>query len=512
MSQVVEKHIPCPHCSSSDAYCKYDDGHGYCFSCHTYDGGKIDLDQYTYEYIPLRGLSKDTLRFYDIKTRIDKNGEPVALEFPYSNGAVKTRLLAEKDFRTRGEIGKAGLFGKDKFSAGSSKFITITEGELDAASLHQVLGYPVVSVQSSSSARRDCVVDRPYLDAFERVYIAFDGDAVGRDAAKAVADLFDYNKVYHVRLTKYKDANDFLQNGEAEELKRIWWNSKRFMPVDIISELAEFKEILQAPPKKGFPYPFPTLTEMTYGIRTGETVLITAQEKVGKTELMHAIEYKILTETDDNVGAIFLEEPKQRHLHALAGLHLKRPVHLPDSGASSSEIYEALQDVVRRDNRLHVYPHFGSDDPGVLLDTVRFLVTACECRYILFDHLSFCVSGLQGDDVRRAIDYIVTRLEMMVKELDFSLIMVSHVNDMGQTRDSRFPTKVADITINASRNLVHEDPIERNTMHLSVLYNRFCGSTGPAGCLQFDPRTFALTEKSLSAANDNLFGEGREVA
>jgi hypothetical protein len=31
--KILEQHIPCPMCSSSDAYCIYSDGHGYCFSC-----------------------------------------------------------------------------------------------------------------------------------------------------------------------------------------------------------------------------------------------------------------------------------------------------------------------------------------------------------------------------------------------------------------------------------------------------------------------------------------------
>jgi len=72
---------------------------------------------------------------------------------------------------------------------------------------------------------------------------------------------------------------------------------------------------------------------MTYGIRTGESVLITAQEGVGSTEVMHAILHNILTETSVAVGSIFLEEPKKRLLQSIAGIDLKRPVHLPDSGS-----------------------------------------------------------------------------------------------------------------------------------------------------------------------------------
>src|ERR1019366_4641097 len=32
-SQVVELHLPCPKCGSSDAASRYSDGHFYCFAC-----------------------------------------------------------------------------------------------------------------------------------------------------------------------------------------------------------------------------------------------------------------------------------------------------------------------------------------------------------------------------------------------------------------------------------------------------------------------------------------------
>jgi twinkle protein len=238
---------------------------------------------------------------------------------------------------------------------------------------------------------------------------------------------------------------------------------------------------------------------MTYGIRRGESVLLTAQEGVGKTELMRAIEKQLLEKTDAPIGSIFLEEPKRRHLQGLAGLELRRPVHLPDSGCTTDEILQALKKCIGRDDRLHIYSHFGSDDPDVLLDTIRFMVTARSVGYVLLDHVSMVVSGLAGEDERRALDYIATRLEMMVKELDFSLIMVSHVNDFGQTRGSRYISKVADIRIDAKRDLLHLSENVRNTTILTVSKNRFSGRTGDAGQLLFDPYTQTFTE----IANDN---------
>jgi twinkle protein len=497
-ARITERHIPCDSCGSSDARCNYSDGHGYCYSCATYfpSEDNISEDTFTYEYLPLRGISRETFEFYGARTKIDKDGRPISVGFPYPNSSFKIRTLDEKGFYTKGDIAKAGLFGRNLFPSGSHKYVTITEGELDALSIYQTLHSPCVSVRSSVTALADCSIDRSWLNSFERIYLAFDADEPGRAAAASVARLFDYSKLYDVRFdgSRHKDANDYIRAGEQDELRNVWWNARKFLPDNIKSGFSEFKEILNENPKEGIPYPFSTLNYMTYGIRTGESVLITAQEGVGKTEFCHAIEHQLLTETKDAIGAIYLEEPKKRHLQALAGIQLKRPVHLPDSGTSSDEIFSALQEVVREDDRLHVYSHFGSDDPDTILDTIRFLVAARLCRYILLDHITMVVSGSNGENERRALDYLSTRLEMMVKELDFALILVSHVNDDGLTRGSRNISKIADIRIDLARDLTSPDPIVRATTHLTVSKNRFCGRTGPAGELLFDPVTYTLSE------------------
>lgn len=500
-SKIVERHIPCPFCSSSDAYCTYDDGHGYCYSCNTFKPAENDLNDYTYEFLPLRGLDRGTLEFYNIRTKMANTGEPIELGFSYPSGCTKVRSLKDKAFWTVGDS-KPELFGFDKFAHGAHKTITITEGELDAASLWQVTRTPCVSVRSAGSAVSDVGAVRQQLAAYDRILLAFDGDAVGREATARVARLFDHGKVFDIRFTHRKDANEFLQYNEGDDLLNLWHNARLYQPDNIISNLDDFRRIISEPNQQGLSYPFPTLTKMTYGIRMGETVLLKAPEKVGKTALMHAFEHHILKETDDAVAAIFPEEPKLRHLQALAGLELGRPVHLPDSGCTNDEVFSAIQRVVKKDGRLHIYDHFGSDSPDVLVDTIRFLVVALGCRYVLFDHITMVCSVLSGrDDERRQLESLATRLEMLVKELNFALIMVSHVNDFGQTRGSHYLTKVADITIDARRDTVSPIEDERRTIHLSIPYNRFCSHTGFAGDIIFDSITYGLKEKE--AANDD---------
>lgn len=515
-SKVV-RHERCPECAkhgrdnAGDNFAVYDDGHSFCYSCKHLLGNPLsDANvEYTYEFLPWRGISADVYRRYNSKTKISPDGEPIEIAYPERNGSFHVRPIkpSKSGAKTyhRGEY-QAGCFGVDKFVAGSHRNIIITEGYEDALSLQMVIRCPVVSVHSSGSAVADCIVDRSYINSYDRIYLAFDGDEQGRDAAAGVAKLFDYSKVYQIKFPggNRKDANDFLQSGEFDALTTLFANAKKFLPDNIQSDLQVFRNILFEAPKSGVSYGVPTLDFMTYGIRTGESVLLTAQEGVGKTEVMHKIMYSILKEQPDAaVAGIFLEEPKKRLLQALAGIHLKRPVHLPDSGITDAEVYDAVKDVVRTDDRLHIYSHFGSDDPEHILDTIRFLVSARGCRYVFLDHITMVVSGLGGDNERRALDYLSTRLEMLVKELDFALIVVSHVNDEGLTRGSRNISKIADIRIDLSRDIKSSDPIIRRTTHLMVAKNRFCGRTGPAGQLLFDPATYTLNEESDYVPNDN---------
>jgi len=512
------RHEQCPDCAkhgkdtAGDNLGIYDDGHSYCFSCGYYLRGNelIDDTKYTYEYLPLRGIDASTFRKYGAKTKIDGDGKPIEIGFPERNGSFHVRILepqkgSPKTYH-KGDY-KAGCFGVDKFIAGGHRYCAITEGYEDALSLHQATHVPVFSVHSSSSAVADVSQDRSYLNSYDRIYLAFDGDEQGSDAASRVAKLFDYSKVYLVRFPggKRKDANDFAQHGEYSELKNLFENAKKFCPQNIESELRVFKNILFEAPKEGVSYGIPTLDYMTYGIRTGESVLLTAQEGVGKTEVMHKIMYNILKEHPDAaVAGIFLEEPKKRLLQAIAGLHLNRPVHLPDCGVTDAAVYEAVQSVVKTDDRLHIYSHFGSDDPDHILDTIRFLVSARGCRYVFLDHITMVVTGGGVDNERRALDYLSTRLEMLVKELDFALIVVSHVNDDGLTRGSRNISKIADIRIDLTRDIQSSDPTIRRTTHLKISKNRFCGRTGPAGQLLFDPSTYTLSEElGYVPANDN---------
>lgn len=503
--KIKRSHQPClnPKCLSSDALSEYEDGHTFCHSCQqltwpakterTFDPSSCSL-----EYLPWRGVTAAVMRSMGVQTRIDGDGKPIEIVYRYPKGA-KVRTLDEKKFRSEDDLATPQLFLQDKFPTGSGNYCTITEGEQDALSVIQMLTgrkQPVVSVRSSSSAKKDCTAHRDYLDSFERIYLCFDDDEVGQKAAKQVAGLFDFNKVYLVRLNGLKDATAYLESGRTQDFRDLWYSARRWLPDNIKSGLAELKTVATGKRVNAIAeYPFPTLQTLTQGIRPTECVLFTAQEGIGKTEILRAVEYHVLKTTDHPIGIIHLEESDQRSIQGLVGYELKKPVHLVDTPQST--IDAGIDSLVKKDDRLFISSHFGSKDPSDFISSLRFLVAGCGCRIIFLDHITMVVSGDKDDNDTATLDELSTQLAMLTMELEFALCFVSHVNDFGKTRGSRNISKIADIRIDLERNLKAEDPDERNTTRLTVSKNRFCGDTGPAGNLFFNRDTFTVSEREF---------------
>lgn len=520
----------CPECrkegrdNSKDNLGTYDDGHSYCFACGYYSldntkdleyprytkdtkeflGGTKgvieDKGNYSYQYLGDRGVSRDTMEYYGTFTKVDEEGRPLSIAFPYGSYSI-VRSMNPRSFVTLGDGSQVSLFGQDKFNSGSSKSITITEGAYDAMSIYEALGrkYPAVSVRSASTAESDCASNFDYLNSFQNIYLCFDNDQPGMDAARAVARLFDPTKIYHVKLDRWKDANAALQDN-PEELRRVWWNAKKYQPKGVKDVFDSAKEILEGQGSQpNGTFPFPTLDAMCYGTRPGELYLFTALEKVGKTEVLRTIEHHLLKTTTENIGIIHLEEQEKRSVQGLLGIELGVPAHLPDSGLSLQDQESAITSLVKHSGRLYLHSHFGSDDPDDILGLIHYLVAVNKCKFIFLDHLTMLVTGLEGDDERRTLDYLSTKLARMTRDLQFTLFLVSHVNDDGQTRGSRMPSKLCDLEVYLSRDKEASDGATRNRTRLMVRNNRFGAITGPAGHLIFDPKTFRLTEEVTHA-------------
>ena len=517
-SNLIKAHLPCPMCDSSDAYAIYDDGHGYCHSCEGWNNHSNDtnikvkeqknmtLSKGKYLAIPDRNISQDTALFYGVSSDENKH------IYPYSDQSGqwvsnKIRRLP-KQFSFEGEAKGLQLFGQVKFNRGG-KYVTITEGELDALSAYELFGskFPVVSVRSSSSAYKDCKENFEWLDSFQHIVLAFDADKAGQEASKQIADLFGF-KVKTMKMDKQlKDASNYLKNKKFKDFSQHWWSAEEHRPDGVVSgkdmwEIISVKEDIETTP-----FPWDSLNNLVYGMRMGELITLTAGSGMGKTQVLREIEHHLLSTTKHNIGCIFLEETLRASGIGLVSIEANLPLHLPDVEIDDKE-FKVCSDNTLGTNRVHYYdPSKGFNNIDNLLAKIKYFAKAIDCKFILFDHISLVVSDQSQGDERKALDEIATKLSNLTKALGICIIMVSHakrqttkaheeggITSLSDLRGTAAIGQLSSTVIGLERNGQAEDLLERNTTTVRVLKCRFTGSTGPSSLLRYNRATGRMTE------------------
>ena len=513
------RHAPCKHCNSSDALAVYTDSI-HCFSCDYHEDGdfteygdakmstatELKIINKSAKAIIERGINSSTVMFYGVNVDNEQHS------YPYHDKdsnlvAYKHREIATKSFSVSGNIKDSLLFGQHLFSGGG-RYVTITEGELDALAAYQMLGskYPVVSIKSGAkSALKDCKSNYEFLDSFEHIVISFDNDAPGIAAANEVAELFG-PKCKIVKLSHYKDACDYLSKGDTKRYVEQWWAASPFIPDGILAGSTLWELVNKPVDKAEVMYPWNGLNELTYGIRKGELVTVTAGSGLGKSLFLREVVYHILKMTEDNIGLLFMEESVYKTARSIMSMAINKPLHLPDTEATEEETREAFEATLGTD-RLYLFDHFGSTGIDNVVSRIKYMVKALDCKYVVLDHISILISDQQHGDERKYLDEVMTKLRMLVQETNVALLCVSHLKrppgqgheegaatSLAQLRGSGSIAQLSDMVIGLERHAQHEDAAERNTTHVRVLKNRLSGMTGECCHLMYNQHTGRLNE------------------
>lgn len=524
------KHIACEHCGSSDANALYDDGHTYCFSCGVIESESEHEDRERWKEelnransmktegeikpIPDRGITRETCEYYKVTQTGQKHIYPYADESAVFI-ASKVRTVANKSFSVEGQWGKATLFGQSLFHKGG-KYVTVVEGELDALAAFQMLGskWPVVSIKNGAqSALKDCKANFEWLEAFENVVICFDADEPGKKASEEVAELFGSKAKVVKHIKDCKDACDYLIKGETPAFVNAWWKAETYVPDGIVAASSLWEEVSTPEKPAEALYPFTGLNSLLYGFRPAELITVTAGSGLGKSQFLREILFHILKTTKWNIGGMFLEESVRKTARSIMSLHANKLLHLPDTKVSPEELKDAFDNTLGTD-RIYLFDHFGSTSADNIINRIRYMVKACDCRIVFLDHLSIIISGQDAGDERKAIDVLMTRLRTLVQELEITLIVVSHLKrpngnqghedgqavSLSQLRGSGAIAQLSDAVITLERNSMSADATERHTTKVAVAKNRYSGLTGPACDLRYDVdsgRMFEVKEEEL---------------
>jgi len=521
-------HTPCPACPSSDGFALYDDGHGYCFSCGHYEGTnqhteersspKVNtelVNQGDNRALAKRHITEETTKRFDYQIGKFKGKTVQIANYKNNSGTTVAQKLRfpNKDFLFIGDTKEAGLYGQWMWRDGGKRLVVV-EGEIDCLSVSQVIGknWPVVSVPTGSKGAKKAMQKQlEWLCKFESVILMFDSDDAGKEAAKECAGLFPAGKAKIAMLPR-KDANEMLVAGDTKEITNAMFDAKPFRPDGIVNGTELWDVVTSEDNTVSFDYPYAGLNAKTLGMRKGEIVTVTAGSGIGKSQLCREFSHFLLTQ-GETVGYIALEESVKRTSLGLMSLAINKPLHLGTVEVSQDELKEAFDSTLGT-GRVYLYDHWGSTDSQNLMDKIRYLASGCECGWVILDHISIVVSGMEGGDERRLIDNTMTKCRALVEELKIGLILVSHLKrpegkgheeggrtTLAQLRGSAGIAQLSDIVLGCERD--QQDQETGNMTVVRVLKNRWTGETGVGCLLEYDKYTGRMTEISSADFDDD---------
>lgn len=463
-----------------------------------------------------RGIGEEASRRYGVETLYDDKDVAVSVSFPTHNKngdlvAQKIKPISKttgSPIRWVGNHSEARMFGINRFSMGG-KYLTITEGEEDCLACWQMLRDAnrafepsVISIKDgATSALRDCKREWEYINSFDNIIIAFDGDEEGQSAAKDVAELFPH-KVKIMNFSEYrkdngvkrmKDSNDYLLAGRQSDFVNLWWKAEKFAPEGIRSFQSLWDDMVNPDTATTVPFPWDGVNKKMYGMRTGELLIFKAPPKVGKTQVLRELVYHIRTTTDYNIGALFLEDTTKSIGMGLCGLYLNKPLQSPDTKYTVEELKEA-HEYLSKDDRIVIFDPHAERSAEKVLNRITHMAKGHGCKYIFLDHISMLAYQSGDGDERRFLDKFLADLKELTTTLNVCIMAIIHVNDDGKTRGSRAPVQLCNGLIGLVRDKLNPDPLIANTMEVIVEENRLTGNSGKACNLLYDTNTGRLNE------------------
>jgi twinkle protein len=481
------KHSNCPQCGSKDNLAVYDE-FSMCMTpgCNYKTGTKAMINQQETEIVPVeyvtesipdvlineRKLTEETINRFRVGIRTHSSGAKM-VSFPYiSNGQVlwvKNRGLVARD-------GKADIWKDKKFWAeGTStnvvklfgtqnlderkRGVVVTEGEIDCLAAYQMFGlkHNVVSIANGAQSAKECLIKHmSLLDKFDAVYICFDMDNPGRQAAEEVMKLFSPGKAYNVLLPDgYKDASDMLMAGKDREFRDSVSQAQSIQPDGVLTKdeivNTTLKYILNLNDNQGYSTGYPSLDKFCGGVREGELFTLAANTGIGKSSLAFNLAYNSIAQ-DKPTLIIPLEMAYKTVYTRMVEIHMKRAIFHTDMNEFTIPPLEELKKSLEYVSaNLHCLNMFGAMEHKKLISTVEFYCRCFGVKFVVLDHLHAAITG-STDDGYKSIDYIMSELKRVSLQYSCCVLVISHVS---RSKDDKDDTQVSLSRIRGSSGIAH---------------------------------------------------------
>ena len=376
----------------------------------------------------------------------------------------------------------------------------IVEGEMDVLALHEA-GIPnAISVPNGATLNNnnldylDNCID--YFDDKTRIILAVDADEPGQMLQRELVRRLGAEVCYLIDFNGNKDANDFLLEHGADELRNAI-HSARPVPLENVSTLKDVEDELRDFVKNGFKPGFQVGLknfDKIFSTYTGQFITVTGVPSSGKSDFVD----QMVVGYNNNYGwktayASPENQPVYLHAHKLMRKHWQDMPRVDDIGN------DKWQQVTDHVNDNYFFIDMDKYSLEAVLRKGAELVKRKGIKCLVLDPFNkIRDTNAVSDDVNRyTMDYLA-KIEAFCKKYDVLTFIVAHPTKMYKGSDGKMeePTmyniKGGGEWYDASYHglLVHRD-YEAKTTKVKVLKVKFqnLGENGAESHFTWEPRS-----------------------
>lgn len=478
-----------------------------------------------------RKISQETCKKFNYQVATYK-GKPVQVA-PYydKDGNLVAQKLRTKDkkFSVLGNFPKALPFGSQAWPIGGRKLV-LTEGEIDAMSIAQLWDckYPVWSI--------GCGADKPFDDfgkplpmtgiskyiakyseffkAFDEVVLCFDQDDPGQRSAEVAAKIIGHRA--RIARLPLNDASEMIQAGRGKELIDAVYKAQPYRPEGMLS-FGDLKDKVRETPGYGHSWPWPELTEMTYGIQSHYIYTFGAATGAGKSDILAQVAQHLNKEHRLPVGLFMMENEPREVAMWLASKQAGKLLHTPEG--YDEEAFEKAWGELDSSADIFIYDSFGLNEWGPVAEHMEYLYHTYGVKHFIVDNLS-SFSAAAMEDERKTLELIMGEMSSLVTKYGLTVFLVSHLNtpdgkpheEGGRVtarnlKGARGISQWSHGIIGLERDQQHEDREVRHTTTVRILkLRRFGWKTGECTWLKFDEETGLLVQTDNPEQGPDEYG------
>ena len=370
-----------------------------------------------YDYlINERKLNEETIDYF--RLGYDEKKNAVAIPH-FKNGElinIKYRFLKPKDIRYTSEPNaEQWLFNDSGIETALSKgAVAIAEGEFDCMSLWQAGFKNVISPGSGANSYAIWIES---LDKIKSVWIAYDSDQPGQNAAKELAERIGLEKCRNVLYPEgIKDANDFMTKHTPDELRELFGKAKPMYKSEFNSIPDVIREMVEAPREYIMTKLFPEVR-----IYKDNLTVLTGVTNSGKSSLALNIALELAGE-----GVPVLVLPLERGIYTVGRRLIQIAINKTEEEIEftpKEKLYELTNDIAK----LPIY--FAMPDKNRLLETITRAKRVYGVKYVIIDQIDQAVRQVSGNK-EIAISDTMRDLKQLSESQQVALLVVAHIRKL----------------------------------------------------------------------------------